>query len=295
MYKNELDKHIQNKSCSNSAVLFGESPFLIDRYTQHLSKKVDASILSFYFDEYNFDSAKAHLSQASLFGDRNVLVIKTEKKVTKKELEILFGLCDKNSENIFIYAYLGSDYKLYNNKKTFEKFRVMSVRFFHPKPYEAQNILSKLAEDEGVKIDKYTISHLLNIHNFDISLASNELKKLSVYDKEITTKDVDTLVYGLGEINLDDFIKNLIEKKDFRENLKNILEHNNEEIKIVTAITTYITTLYMFNIYIKVNGVVNARDILGYPAPKHIVDQKASLAIKIKPHQYLQLKDGICI
>ena len=84
MYKAEFDNRIRNKTISNSFILYGESEFLIDLYASMLSNYADANFLIFYNDEYNFNSAKAHLSQASLFGDRNVLVIKTEKKVTKK-------------------------------------------------------------------------------------------------------------------------------------------------------------------------------------------------------------------
>ena len=86
MYKNELDKHIQNNSISNNFVFFGESSFLIELYTKTLSNIADASIIKYYYDEYNFNSAKAHLSQASLFGDKNVLIIKSEKKFQKKNL-----------------------------------------------------------------------------------------------------------------------------------------------------------------------------------------------------------------
>jgi len=72
MYKNELDKHIQNKTVSNSFVFFGESSFLIDMYTKMLTNIEEANILTCYHDEYDFHLAKAHLSQGSLFGDRNI-------------------------------------------------------------------------------------------------------------------------------------------------------------------------------------------------------------------------------
>ena len=291
MYKNEFDKHIQNKSISNSFIFFGESTFLIDMYTKMLTNIEDANILNYYHDEYDFNSAKAHLSQGSLFGDRNILIIKSEKKVPKKELDTLLALCDKNPDNIFVYAYYGSDHKTYNNKKAFAKTNAMSVRFFHPKEYEAQNIVFQLAQEKNVNIDKFTISHLLKIHNGDVALASNEIDKFRVYDRAITTKDVDTLVYGLASINLDDFIKKLLEKKDFRPDLLNILEHGEDEIRIISAITTYLTQLYMFNIYIRINGAPNALEILGYRAPSFIVEQKASAAIKIKPQTYLKLHE----
>jgi len=291
MYKNEFDKHIQNKSISNSFIFFGESTFLIDMYTKMLTNIEDANILNYYHDEYDFNSAKAHLSQGSLFGDRNILIIKSEKKVPKKELDTLLTLCDKNPDNIFVYAYYGSDHKTYNNKKAFAKTNAMSVRFFHPKEYEAQNIVFQLAQEKNVNIDKFTISHLLKIHNGDVALASNEIDKFRVFDRAITTKDVDTLVYGLASINLDDFIKKLLEKKDFRPDLLNILEHGEDEIRIISAITTYLTQLYMFNIYIRINGAPNALEILGYKAPSFIVEQKASAAIKIKPQTYLKLHE----
>ncbi|WP_151899845.1 MULTISPECIES: DNA polymerase III subunit delta [Sulfurimonas] len=291
MYKNEFDKHIQNKSISNSFIFFGESTFLIDMYTKMLTNIEEANILSYYHDEYDFNSAKAHLSQGSLFGDRNILVIKSEKKIPKKELDLFLSLCDKNTENIFVYAYYGSDHKTYNNKKAFAKTNVMSVRFFHPKEYEAQNIIYALAQEKHVNIDKFTISHLLKIHNGDVALASNEIEKFRVYDRAITTKDVDNLVYGLASINLDDFITKLLDKKDFRPDLLNILEHGEDEIRIITAITAYLTQLYMFNIYIRINGAPNALEILGYPAPSFVVEQKASAAIKIKPQTYAKLHE----
>ena len=291
MYKSELDKHIQNQSVSNSFVFFGESSFLIDMYTKMMTTIDDANLLSYYHDEYDFNSAKAHLSQGSLFGDRNILVIKSEKKVPKKDLDVLMGYCEKNTDNIFVYAYYGSDHKTYNNKKTFAKSKTMSVRFFHPKDFEAQNIVAGVARDKKVNIDKYTISHLLSIHNGDVALSCNEIDKFRVYDREITTKDVENLVYGLSEVNLDDFIKKILAKKEFTKDLQNILEHGEDEIRVVTAITSYITQLYMFNIYIRVNGAPNALEILGYPAPKFVVDEKAAIALKFKPRTYSKLHE----
>ena len=291
MYKNEFDKHIKSQTVSNSFIFFGESNFLIDMYTKMMTNVDDANIINFYHDEYDFNSAKSHLSQGSLFGDRNILIIKSEKKVPKKELDLLLELCDKNADNIFVYAYYGSDHKTYNNKKTFSKSKAMSVRFFHPKDYEAQNIVANVAQEKNVNIDKYTISHLLQIHNGDVALSCNEIEKFRVFDRAITTKDIESLVFGLAEVNLDDFIKKILSKKDFKSDLQNILEHGEDEIRVLTAISSYLTQLYMFNIYIRVNGAPNAIEILGYPAPQFVVDEKAALSIKIKPLIYSKLHE----
>jgi len=289
MYKAEFDKHIQNNSLSNNFVLFGESDFLIEHYTKILSNIKDASVLKYYHDEYDFNSAKAHLSQASLFGDRNVLIVKSEKKVQKKELETFIEFCEKNSDNIFIYAYVGSDHKTYT--KAFAKKSTMAVRFFHPKHGEAINIISQVARDKNVNIDNYTITHLLNIHNGNVALATNEINKFEVFNRAITTKDVDALVFGLGEINVDDLIKKVINKKEFKDDVKNLTEHGEDEIRIITQIIAYVTQLYMFNIYIRVNGAPNALDILGYPAPAFVVKDKAELSLKFKPNTYYKLQE----
>lgn len=289
MYKSELDNAIKSGKISNSFVLFGESNFLIDTYTKMLTNIEDSSILSFYYDEYNFNSAKAHLSQASLFGGINILIIKSEKKIPKNDLDILINLCEKNQDNIFVYAYYGTDHKTYT--KAFNKKSTISVRFFHPKDYEAQNLVALVAEEKNVIIDKYSISHLLNIHNGDVALSCNEIEKFRVFDRSITTKDIDSLVFGLAEINIDDLIKKILYKKDFLNDLENILERGEDEIRVITAITSYLTQLYMFNIYIRVNGAPNAIEILGYPAPKFVVDEKAALSLKFKPNIYYKLHE----
>jgi len=289
VYKNELDKHIQNGSLSNSFILFGESAFLIDRYTALLTNIPDASIAKFYHDEYDFSSAKAHLSQASLFGDQNVLIIKSEKKIPKKELETLIEYCEKNRENIFVYAYFGDDHKAY--AKAPANTNTMCVRFFNPNQGEAIFTLSQVAREKNVNIDKQSISHLLAIHNWDVALASNEIDKLKVYDQAITIKDIDNLVFGLAEVNIENFINKVLNKKDFKADLESMLDHGEDEIRVLTAITSYITQLYMFHIYIRMNGAPNAMDILGYPAPKFVVDAKAAMSIKIKPHTYYKLHE----
>jgi DNA polymerase-3 subunit delta len=268
-------------------VFYGESSFLIDTYTKMLSNIEESSLLIFYFDEYNFKSAKAHLSQSSLFGGINILVIKSEKKVPKKELDDFIDLCEKNQDNLFIYAYYGSDHKTYN--KAFSKKSTMSVRFFHPNQNEAINIVSNIVKEKNVNMDKYSIAHLLNIHNGDVALACNEIDKFRVYDKVITTKDIEHLVSGLAEISMDDIIKKILSKKDFTQDLNNLLQHGEDEIRVVTALTAYLTQLYMFNIYIRVNGAPNALEILGYPAPKFVVDEKAALSLKFKPNTYYKL------
>ncbi len=287
MKRHELDIAIKNKTLPNAIMLYGESHFLIEYYQKYLMRFDNANILSLYHDEYQNTLAKQHLSQGSLFGDKNVLLIKSEKKVPKADLDALVLLCKKNQNNYFIYAYFGTDYKTsYKsfNKKTGGE----AIRFFNPYEKEAKNIIMKEAQALGISMDFYTASYLYESQNFDLSLTCNELHKLKLLDKPISPKDIDELVYGLAEVKMDQFLKELLQKQDFKSSLHHILESGEDEIRVLTSLSAYISQLYLFNIQIKINGFVDSSKILGYKLPKFIEEQRASISIRISNHIYKQ-------
>lgn len=292
MYKNELDKHIASKSLANSLILFGESHFLIDTYITNLGFDSEASTLKLYYDEYDFALAKAHLSQASLFGDRNILIIKSDKKIPKKDLESLASLCEKNPSNLFLYGYYGDDFTTYKFALG-KKFATMSVRFFHPKEGEAIALLHSRAREINLEIDGYTLKHLLLLQNGDIALAYSELDKLRLLGRLVTSKDCDQLVFGSGSSSVDDLLKALLSKKEYKTTLQNILDHSVNEVVLAGNIANYITRLFMFYIYIREHGRADASEILGYAPPQFVVDEYTRLALRLRADQYYNILELI--
>ena len=290
MNRAELDRRINANNFPNAIMLFGESHFLIDRYVKVLSHVDDANTLSLYHSEYAFALAKAHLSQGSLFGDRNILIIKSEKKIPKADLSSLLELVKKNSDNIFIYAYYGSDYKSsYSafNKKSGGEY----VRLFNPFFNEAKQILITHAQSLHVKLNAYSATHLLQSQNGDLALACNEIAKLQFKEGDITTKDIDEMVYGVAEIKMEDFILNLLAKKDIFDELKQLIDTGEDEIRIITAINRYMYDLHLFYIYIKLYGLSDSQKVLGYKLPPFIEKQRAALSISFKRQQYEKIID----
>jgi len=208
MNRQDLDRHLQNNSAPRAMALFGESHFLIDRYAHKLARIEGASVLSLYHDEYDFNVAKAHLSQGSLFGDQNLLIVKHEKKLPKAELDTLVALVGKNEDNTFIYCYMGEDVK--GADTAFKGAHTGSVRFFNPYANEAKAIVLQEAKEIGLQLDPPAAFHLLEMQNNDLSLACNELSKLLILNKPITIKEVDEQVFGLSEIKIDQFITCLL-------------------------------------------------------------------------------------
>lgn len=288
MTRQDLDRHLQSRNAPRAMALFGESHFFIDRYATALARIEGASVLSMYHDEYDFSTAKAHLSQGSLFGDQNLLIVKHEKKIAKAELDVFVELVGKNPDNTFIYCYVGDDVKSVDT--AFKGSHAGSVRFYSPFANEARAILLQEAQRAGVQLDNQAAFHLLDLHNNDLSLACNELSKLSILGKPITMKEIDEHVYGLSEIKLDHFITQVIEKKEFLPSLRHLLESGENEIQLLTAISGFLTQLYLFNISIKIHGIADSALVLGYKLPGFIEKERASLSIKITPNGY---KKGI--
>lgn len=284
MYKQDLDRHLQNATVPRAMALFGENHFFIDRYAHRLSQIEGASVLNLYHDEYDFNSAKAHLSQGSLFGDQNLLIVKHEKKLPKAELDTLVELVGKNDDNYFIYCYVGEDIKSVDT--AFKGSHAGSVRFYNPSAGEAGVIVVQEARQSGLQLDQRTAMHLLEVHNNDLSLACNELSKLSILNKPITIHDIDENVYGLSELKLDSFHIKIIEKKEFLNDLKILLETGLDEVFIITSLCKMLTELYLFNTVIKVNGFADPIAVLGYKPPPKIVEERTKLSIKILPEGY---------
>ncbi len=297
MYKKELDSLIEKNSLPKSILLYGECRYFIDLYGKKISlifgSKED--ILSFYFDEYDFKSAKNFVSQASLFGNSNVLIIKTDKKIPKKELDALIEICSKNKNSYFIFQFYGDDLKARDLTKSFlKKQNAGSVRFFKPYTKEAIDILLKRAKELKIDIEKYAIEHLFFLQNEDISLASAELEKISLIKGKIGAKDIDRFVYGLGAISIEDFIEKLLKKEDIKKNLYQILEAGlSDEISIINMLENYITQLFLFHIYIKIHGRIDPKEITGFNMPKFIAQKRAQMSIQIDLKKYKMLLDHL--
>ena len=292
--KQDFEGLLQSQRLPRAIMLFGESDFMIDFHASKLCRAWGEKddVLALYHQEYNFVDAKAHISQGSLFGGSNILLIKNEKKIPKKELDELISYVAKSPDNFLIYCYYGSDYKT-SNKSFTPKVQADSIRFFNPYFNEAKNILRQESKLLNMQINDDAITHLLLSQNSNLSLACNELEKLSILDKPIHTKEVNELVFPLAEVKLDQLIMDLLEKKDFKSNLQRLLETGENEVQIITAISNFITMLFMFHIYIKVNGSIDSSKILGYKLPAFIEKDRANLSIKFKIKIYENLLDHL--
>ena len=291
MYRNDFEKELQ-KGLPRCVLLYGENGFFFDYYSALYKEKLNAKeeLLEHFFDEYNFEQAKAYLSQGSLFGGVNLYILRSDKKVPKKELEFLIDSVKRNPNNYFLYIYEGGSSNARSLQTSFSpKNGALWVRFFEANMREASNYANKKAREIGLNITPYAINHLVNLLNFNMGLIDKELEKLSILNEQIETKQIDDLVYSTAPLAVEKMIISLFKKEDITQTLNKIIELGEDELSILRAIQRFLQQLFLFHAYIKLHGAPNSKEILGYQLPKFIEKERASLAVRIKSSKLLKI------
>ena len=291
MYQREFDQRLK-QALPKAVLLYGENDYLIDFYIKMYVKQTDAkeSMLSLYHDQWSFEQAKAFLSQSSLFGGTNLLVVKHEKKIPKKELDVLVELANKNSDNYFLYGYSGAakDAKSMQSAFTDKKGGVWT-RFFEPNIRDGIAVLQQKAQQIKLDIDHYALQHLMLVLNNNLALCANELEKLAILGTKVTGKDIDRLVYSTAPLATEQLLIDLFNKKPIIDTISRLLEIGEDEAAILRSTQYFVNQIFLFHAYIKLNGHVDSAAILGYKLPKPIEEQKAQLALRVKSASLLKI------
>jgi DNA polymerase-3 subunit delta len=286
MYKKEFDNLLTQNKKFDAYMFYGQSTFLTQYYSMTVAlKNTDNKdeIQKIYFDEFDIKYAKDTLLQSSLFSSNNLVLIKLDKPLSKKDTQELIQAANTNSDSTVIFSCMkDSEFKTMAGYFSLKNNSV-SVRFFLPSINEAIQLLQKKANNLKLDISSVVLSHLYNMHNFELAFCMSDLEKLSVLNTTITTKIVDNYCFGMGSIDIDNTIFTLLQNKDIAQGLQTILESGINEIVFVNKIADFIQQLIMIRIYMTIHGSrFDSKEIFGYYLPKDIQDKKLTLARKYK-------------
>ena len=291
MYQREFDQRLR-QALPKALLIYGENDYLIDYYIDYYITKTDAkeSMLTLYHDEWDFEQAKNFLSQTSLFGGTNLVITKRDKKIPKKELDVLVALANKNEDNYFIYAYSGAAKDAKSMQAAFtDKKGGVWVRFFEPNIREGITTLQQKAQKIGLDIDHYALQHLMLLLNNNLALCANELDKLAILGTKVTSKDIDRLVYSAAPLATEQLLIDLFNKKPIIDMITRLLELGEDEASLLRSTQYFVNQIFLFHAYIKLYGTVDSAAILGYKLPKQIEEQKAQLALRVKSAALLKI------
>jgi len=291
MYQREFDQRLK-QGFPKAVLFYGLDDYMIDHYLDLYKTQLDAkeSMLTLYYDEWDFQQAKGYLSQTSLFGGTNLLIVKGDKKIPKKELDQLIVLANKNSDNYFLYAFDEAKNSAKSLQSSFtDKKGGVWVRFFEPNIRDGMAVLQQKAMKIGLDIDHYALQHLMMLLNNNMALCVNELDKLAILGIKVTSKDVDRLVYSTAPLATEQLLIDIFNKKAITDTITKLLDLGEDEFDLLRATQYFVNQIFLFHAYIKLHGHVDSAAILGYKLPKNIEDQKAQLALKVKSAALLKI------
>ncbi len=295
MYQREFDQRL-SQALPHAVLLYGDNDYMIDHYLDLYKTRLDAaeSTLALYHDEYSFDQARNYLSQSSLFGGTNLLLIRRDKKIPKKELDTLVELANKNEDNYFLYAYEGSSSDARSLQASFsDKKGGVWVRFFEPNVRDGIAVLTQKAQTLGVDIDHYALTHLLTLLNNNLALCAKELEKLAILGRKIDSRDIDRLVYSTAPLAIEQLLIDLFAKKPVTDTLAKLLDLGEDEYSILRATQFFVNQIFLFHAYIRLHGTPDSKEILGYKLPRQIEEQKAALALRVKTASLLKIYEHL--
>jgi DNA polymerase-3 subunit delta len=291
MYKNEFDNYLKQNKKFKAYMFYGQSIFLIEQYALVIAQSLGNSdeIEKLYFDDYDFKYVKDKLLQSSLFSSNNIVLIKTDKKIPKKEVDSLIEAANLNPDSTVIFACLGDgDFKTMEASFSL-KTNSVAVRFFLPTDIEAIKFLEFEAKMLNMRVEPSALNHLYFMHKNDLALCVNDMKKLSIFDEVITTHIVDTHCFGIGAVNFEDFLHDLLSGKDISSDLSLLLEEGMNEIFLLNQVTSFVQQLFMISSYARTIGQPNPKEILGFIPPKNVWEKKSKLAINKKPEVFQEI------
>lgn len=298
MNRQQLDRFLTSAT-PRATFLYGESPFWIEYYSSKIASKItDAENTSrFYFGEYQYAQVFDLLSQSSLFGDSALVILKLDKKLSKKEIQAFLKAIEGNRSNSLIIEFYRSDSRSAGEYArdfkemagVFKGDGVVEVRFFEPNLSECQMLLAQKAKELGLQIDMRNLMFLLNMQNGDIAIALNELEKFIYLNRPVSEKDINELCSGIGSVEFEDLLNALLGRKEVLGIYARLEEEGLDEMGLLSAMGNYFYRLFMFFAYIRSHGKVDAKEILGYAPPHFVVEKFVREAMSLREKQYKEI------
>ncbi|MFC3847245.1 DNA polymerase III subunit delta [Helicobacter baculiformis] len=277
------------------ALLYGECVFYIDHYAKQIAQRYpQAQKCSYYFNDYSFNAVVESLSQDSLFGEGSVVLLKLDKKLSAKESYALLEVLVAHPKNALIIGFYSNKNKsayIQEAKQFGAQLKhpkldkaIVDVRFFMPSHTELSALLQKKAQTLSLQIDTQALHFLLELLNYDISIACAELEKLALLDHRIEIQDIKRQVYeGSGSVDVEQLIEALF--KDRAQSLQvfgRLQSEGGDGPELVRALGRYFYQLFLFASYLKIHGNIQAKEILGFNPPQGVVAQLTKRATQLK-------------
>ncbi|MDU7692828.1 MAG: hypothetical protein E7K04_01085 [Helicobacter sp.] len=304
--KKELESRIKANKLKG-IFLYGADVF-IDFYSDFFITKIrqsakegngELNVSNYFFETLNISELSHDLRSGSLFGDVKLLNIKIDKKLSKNDALNLTSACLK-SENYLILSYYNNNDRLYNKNalticSAFEKDNLAHVRFFEPFLNESMQILAQKSQDLGLNITQNTLFELLELQNFNLQMALNELKKYTIFQGQITSDLIKSTSSNLSLTNISSLIEALFTNLDIAQISLKLLSEGASPNDLCPNLERYFYNLFLIFTHAKMHGKIDKlSDILGFNPPPNIAKIYIERALKLKERHFEDIFFILC-
>lgn len=289
MYKREFDSLIASKKAPNFFLIRGNDEFLNAFCAKQLLNLWNSeNVLEQYFEEYNFNEAMSFL-EPSLFGDKNIIYIKNDKTTSTKEIKEIIEKCKKDENNYVLYEIYECGNRL--NNDFLKAFGTNFLRVFKPNSQnEALQILTQISQILKLFPNSLALLEIYKIHNENLSLCVAELKKFKSLNLELNLENVKENVSGLSEVSFEDLFEKIINLKDFRDNFFTYTQSGSyNESELIGYFYSSIFRIFSIHTFIKINGKIDFRQVLGYLPPIQIQNNLKTLALQFSTEKFKEM------
>lgn len=289
MYKREFDNLINSKKVPNFFLIRGNDEFLNAFCAKQLINLWNSeNVLEQYFEEYNFNEAMSFL-EPSLFSDKNIIYIKNDKTTSTKEIKEIIEKCKKDENNYVLYEIYECGNRL--NNDFLKAFGTNFLRVFKPNSQnEVLQILTQISQILKLFPNSLALLEIYKIHNENLSLCVAELKKFKSLNLELNLENVKENVSGLSEVSFEDLFEKIISLKDFRDDFFTYTQSGSyNESELIGYFYSSIFRIFSIHTFIKINGKIDFRQVLGYLPPMQIQNNLKTLALQFSTEKFKEM------
>lgn len=287
MYKQHLQKHLQNgffkHGGQNFFALYGGDNFQSELFSDLIKEQFEPDECKrVYFEEYDFKEASDYLGSNSLFSERKMLEIKSNKKLSKKDMSVLVDLCKKNKDSFLLFILYDESSKQSELEKGFEEY---FARFFKPSNLrEANELLALKAKSLNINATYNALNLLYASFDENLYLAGAELNKFA--GLSIDEKVVEKYCFSLSLTSFESFFDELLKGKII--DLEKLIENMNE-IALLNALQSNFYRLFKIFLFAKTRGNVDFKELFGYAPPPLVAKKMQEQAFLLNVEQYRQI------
>jgi DNA polymerase III delta subunit len=279
--RQEFEKLLTNRRGElPPAVLFYGDPFYLEEYRRRFKGELEkkGEVISLYYDEIDLERVKEIVTQPSLFGGGESLIL-LHNRFPSGLVEIAKGV--KGKKLLFFYT---------GKEKGVEKKFPTAVRFFEPTLPELEQFLQRESQKLNLHLSPEIIQLLLE--RVEPLLYRQELEKLALYPEPLTLEIAKELIFPYREESFEHLFNRLLRGENLWGEIEKLLEYTPPH-RLAISFIYHLRELLRVYLYIRETGESRLEKLYGYRLPPQIERERIETALSLKREEYLNLLETL--